>query len=249
MKVFAGILKVLVLLFSVTAAYAAVAGQQFAEYEATIARRIRERCSFAEKADESGLRALETLLAEEVTNQIAKEKSAHRSWLGNSMDRKSYLKYLAIATYIIESNSRVVQCIEARRISITTPTPYLNVCGTNQGPLGCAGQFTGLYQSRCFDPVATSDHGSGTLTVFPDGKVSLKLQSIVHGTGGSDEVSGIMDRTGLVIIDQSSPERKIRYDGRFTVQSEPSRRLSGGGTYIYRSSAVSCDGQFRLHDY
>ena len=111
------------------------------------------------------------------------------------------------------------------------------------------GQSTGLYKSRCLRPIVDSDQGSGTLTVSADGTVRLKLESQVFRSGGSDEVSGIMDLTGAVIIDQSSQERKIRYDGRFIVKSEPSRRLSGGGTYIYRSSAISCDGEFRLHDY
>ena len=246
MKAVFAVLVLIGLLFSSAAAYGATPD---AHFENRLAERIHGLCSYAQDTNEAGLSDLERFLAGEIAGALKLEEDYRNKWRRShdSEDRKRYLRVVAVATIYIEVSSRVRQCIQARRI--TTNTPYLNVCGTNQGPLGCAGQFVGLYQARCFDPVATSDHGSGTLTVAADGTVHLKLQSNVHRSGGSDEVSGIMDRTGTVIIDQSSTERKIRYDGRFTVKSEPSRRLSGGGTYIYRSSAISCDGEFRLHDY
>jgi hypothetical protein len=247
---------VLGLLFSSAAVHGAtLTATDLAHVENKIAERIDGLCSSAQQVDEAGLRELEKLVAAEIKRGVELEENARKTWrgTGDSVDRKHYLEELAVATAVISLYSRVRQCIEARRI--TTKTPYLNVCQTNQGPLGCAGQFTGLYKSRCVRPMVESDQGSGTLTVSADGTVRLKLESKVFNTGGSDEVSGIMDLTGAVIIDESSQERKIRYDGRFTVKSDPGPlltgepRLSGGGTYIYSSSAISCDGEFRLHDY
>ena len=248
MKAVFALLILIGLLFSSSAAYGATSDGNF---ENKLAERIHGLCSYAQDTNEAGLSDLERFLAGEIAGALKLEEDYRNKWRrsGGSEARRLYLRVVAVATIYIEVSSRVRQCIQARRISITTPTPYLNVCQTNQGPLGCAGQFTGLYKSRCFRPMAESDQGSGTLTVSADGTVRLKLESDVFRTGGSDEVSGIMDRTGAVIIDQSSQERKIRYEGRFTVKSDSGPRLSGGGTYLYDSGSVICNGEFRLHDY
>ena len=81
MKVVAGILNVLVLLFSSTAAYGATLdATNFPLIENRLAERIHGLCSYAEETDEASLSDLEKLLAGQVKAEIKMEEDARNKW-------------------------------------------------------------------------------------------------------------------------------------------------------------------------
>lgn len=229
------------------------------ELEATLASQILIGCTNAEQAREQVLTEMEQAADQAIARALELEREGWAYWqsmenslVGKERDRvlgrQGYLRDLAVAMLDITAHTRIKQCIAARRIALNAPYP--NACATNEGPLGCAGKFVGVYRSACTvsGGKTARDEGTGTLTVLPDGSVRLLLVTRDR-SGGSDEIPGVMQPSGEVIVDQNFAASRARYHGRFTVKADPVRRLSGGGTYIYRSTNLNCDGDFNLREF
>src|SRR5689334_19031056 len=105
MKAVAGILNVLVLVFSSAAVYGAIlTATDFGHIENKIAERIDGYCSYAQRIDEAGLRELEKLVNAEIKRGVELEENARKTWKGTGAleDRKNYLTEVAVATARIE---------------------------------------------------------------------------------------------------------------------------------------------------